>query len=576
MYKKPAPIFLLFILFSLACGKRENAPLLNELLSTQSMGDTCATAAIARFDSLAPLFEEESEYMRNKYALLGVRLRDKAYITHTSDSLICELYSYFMKNGTTIDKQEVCYYMGRVYRDMRDSPRAVRYLLEAVSIAENNTDIDSAIWESSCLQLTSLYRKQINYQESLKMSLKALEIAKKRNKRTVIVNYASVSNCYYYLDDSINAIKYNRITIGEILKTGTLREYAKVLASCLLDLTAFGCKAEADYCYSFLQSIPEDSLPNNYLIACADYLAKFVSPDSAAPLYHRLYETTEYVADRYNASRDLMIYYAAKGEYELATEYALLFNRANNEWRSEMNIEHTRNSMNEFQYHRNREEDAAILLQASQTRFWWVVSVLLFIVVLLFISLLFYRRHSLMLKIITAKNGAIKSAREHIKQYEKELTESNEIIVTKEKELENNKQRIIVLNEELEEADDTIKKLLMQNESLTKLTLMKNFESGVANAPEIIAKYKKAATGKISLSDDDWSELLAAVDTLYPGFTKEIQERLKDVKLPILRICYLLKIGMTNPQIVNITGYPSQTVWYRVRRIEEAFGGTLR
>ncbi|MBO7279670.1 MAG: winged helix-turn-helix domain-containing protein [Bacteroidaceae bacterium] len=35
----------------------------------------------------------------------------------------------------------------------------------------------------------------------------------------------------------------------------------------------------------------------------------------------------------------------------------------------------------------------------------------------------------------------------------------------------------------------------------------------------------------------------------------------------MLRVCYLVKIGLSNPEIANITGYPPQTVWDRVKKV---------
>ena len=62
---------------------------------------------------------------------------------------------------------------------------------------------------------------------------------------------------------------------------------------------------------------------------------------------------------------------------------------------------------------------------------------------------------------------------------------------------------------------------------------------------------------------------------MYPDFKDKVQERIKRLSEPTLRTCYLLKIGMTNPQIENLMDVPHQTVWYRVRKIEDAMGDCL-
>ena len=122
--------FLLFSsLFFASCSKQENVLLLKQLDDIKAIGDTLPLVALQRLDSIKPLFDNETEYLCNKLALLEIRLQDKAYITHTTDKPIKEICSFFEENGTDIEKQEAYYYMGSVYRDLNDYPNAVIYWL---------------------------------------------------------------------------------------------------------------------------------------------------------------------------------------------------------------------------------------------------------------------------------------------------------------------------------------------------------------------------------------------------------------------------------------------------------------
>lgn len=544
---------------------------MNRLISVQNEGDTCPYNALERYDSLGAIFEHENEYLRSKYALLGVRLRDKAFITHTNDSVINLLYDYFINDGNSCEKQEVCYYMGSVYRDLHDTPRAVKYFLEAIQVAETETNIDSAILVASYSQLSNIYIKIFNYDEALIASIKALHIAESAGIETER-DFANVASCYSKLNDIEGSIRYSKIILKRIIKKNDIKNNADIIAKRLADFAKFGYKAEADYCYALLQHLPEDARPKNYLINLAVYCKNCVSPDSAAAVFHRIQESDKSIAQQYNSTQFLMKYYASLGNYEEATRFALLFSDANRNLLKDMNVEQTLNARNEFQYIRDRDKEAAMMEQIGRTRLIWAVSII--VMILLLMSLLFfhYHRQRRLLKIIMERNNAVDNARGLIQKYEEELEQSHNIIETKEKELVTKYSMIETLDVELKNAEDSIKRLMVQNETLTKFALMKKFSAGTEDAAEIIAKYKRAADGKCTLSEDDWSELIAAVDCVYPNFTFEINERLKDIKLHNLRICYLLKIGMTNPQIVNITGNPPQTVWYRVKRIKEALG----
>ena len=115
-------------------------------------------------------------------------------------------------------------------------------------------------------------------------------------------------------------------------------------------------------------------------------------------------------------------------------------------------------------------------------------------------------------------------------------------------------------------AEEDFKLLVAQNRELTKLMLMNDI---AGEGSDIIEKVKKTSKGKYRLNDEEWKELLGAIDKLYPEFTYEVQSKFKRISEPMLRVCYLMKIGMSAPQIVNLTDYPRQTVWVRIKKIEQ-------
>ena len=128
--------FLFFCSASLfvCCGNRNINDRLAELDAIKELGDSCPTEALRRLAVIGTGINEEPEYIRNKYALLNIRLCDKAFITHTTDSVIKRVCSYFEENGSNRELQEAYYYMGSVYRDMNDSPQAITFFLKAVDI----------------------------------------------------------------------------------------------------------------------------------------------------------------------------------------------------------------------------------------------------------------------------------------------------------------------------------------------------------------------------------------------------------------------------------------------------------
>lgn len=87
-----------------------------------------AVAALKTLDA-ATLSDDD----RHFYDLLTVKAADKAYIRHTSDSLILSTIEYYRDNDTDL-LPEALYYGGRVNSDLGDYPAALSYFQDALDI----------------------------------------------------------------------------------------------------------------------------------------------------------------------------------------------------------------------------------------------------------------------------------------------------------------------------------------------------------------------------------------------------------------------------------------------------------
>ena len=105
---------------------------LEDIETIKTVGDENPEKALVMLDSLEIEIRDKSDYVKNKYDLLRIRLNDKAYNLPTSDLMIKKLMSYFEDKGSLNEKQEVFYYAGSVYRDLQDTPRALEYFLKSL------------------------------------------------------------------------------------------------------------------------------------------------------------------------------------------------------------------------------------------------------------------------------------------------------------------------------------------------------------------------------------------------------------------------------------------------------------
>lgn len=112
-----------------ACGSHTTDPRLADIASI--VADK-PHDALQQLDSIKPA--ELTEADRHYFDLLSIKARDKAYIDHTSDSLILDVIDYYTSHpgDHNLLYAEALYYGGRVYSDLGDYPTSLRYFQSAL------------------------------------------------------------------------------------------------------------------------------------------------------------------------------------------------------------------------------------------------------------------------------------------------------------------------------------------------------------------------------------------------------------------------------------------------------------
>lgn len=122
-------VFLIFVLVLFAsCSQRED----ETLLRIEREIAVAPEKALAQLQEIST--EGMNEYNRQLLALLRIKAADKAYITHTSDSVIVGLIDYFADHQVALRYPEALYYGGRVYDDLGDYPRAIQYFQSSLEL----------------------------------------------------------------------------------------------------------------------------------------------------------------------------------------------------------------------------------------------------------------------------------------------------------------------------------------------------------------------------------------------------------------------------------------------------------
>ena len=160
----------------MACNGDETA-VFDALAKIEAQGDTAATVALQRLEQMKQTVDEQQdEHLTNNYKLLGIRLRDKAYITHTSSDEAMGVVEYFEKNGSQEEKLEAYYYLASVCRDLKDYPQAMDYFRRVAcsdTVEANRKTL--RLIQNACSQLSLIYKLVMLPEEALEMAKKGLE-----------------------------------------------------------------------------------------------------------------------------------------------------------------------------------------------------------------------------------------------------------------------------------------------------------------------------------------------------------------------------------------------------------------
>ncbi len=156
---------ILVLLLAVGCHRADD-----RLVGLDAISDSAPQAVL---DSLACIDRATlTEADRHYYDFLSVKAADKAYITHSSDSLILSVVDYASNHQSHGYYPEALYYCGRVYSDLGDYPTALTYFHQALDqlpeVAANRKLRGNIISQTGRLLNTlRLYNQAITYLENV-------------------------------------------------------------------------------------------------------------------------------------------------------------------------------------------------------------------------------------------------------------------------------------------------------------------------------------------------------------------------------------------------------------------------
>lgn len=586
----------LLLLASLAgCTNYGSHGELKKMEEIKHLGDSNPRMALSSYDSLKKDIMKAPTYVRNKYALLGVRLRDKADIMYTSDYCIIPLIPYFEKNGTNRERQEVYYYAGSVYRDLQDTPRSLEYFLKSASCAENGK-VDSVMLRNCYSQLYIQYMRTQDFKNALHAGEKECEIAKSIGQ----LDDLSLNHQFNAYMQMTNYKKLSPLAY-EILKNECELPASQRDAGALTDLLYAFCavndKQNADRCYAMISSLKRNYIKKSTMDFYLGRYFELVGPTDSCIFYYQRALKQGSLTCQYDASQRLFFLYDRLGNMEQAYEYASKHVDISRELDLGKRQEMAATVNNQHQYYRNKGEEERIKKENEKKNTWlWGLSLgALALISLIYASYIHknFQFKKRLQKISDTLGGSTGDRKKKKKETQmlKQIQKDAETVKKRQEEMERELEKAqsdARLQKELREkqarekerlekdmeqtrknAEETLQeaqKLIEHNTNLLRMTRLTELTKSEKDIAETI---RKASLGKQTLTAKQWDELYSFIDQQCPEFASHLSANFGTLGEIQARTCYLLKLGLTTTEICNLMeGCSRSTIWRWKKRLK--------
>lgn len=538
------PILLLMCIC--ACT---NKPYPQSLRVADSLIHNNPDSAVILLEELKRSMAFEPQATQMYYQLLTIKAKDKAYITHTSDSLIKTVVKYYEERKDRERLPETYYYAGRVYRDLGDAPQALEYLQKAIESTKDCTDyrLISRIYS----QTGTLYLYQDTYDQALEVFRKAYQYClSDKDSIGMVYSLRDIGRTFTTLNCADSALYYYK---------GALNYAEQIHNNHLVGVV----QAELSGLYIQLEMYPEAftaiQCSNKYIkghniapfyAILADYYYYTNQLDSAT-FYYTQTASFDDLYQKQGSYKGLGNIARKKGQYKEAMEYFDKYLICTDSIKDITNTETIRKMQSLYNYQLKEKENSRLQHQAANYKLWNILLVFsLLSLVFLFIAYHQFRKKKEQQQLVK---------QERIKQTQKErYAQSNTY-------LEKNKEQIKEVELSLHKAEiekDQLRQDLLKaqksliektNEQITATQRVQKQSELALKHSDIYKKFHFAVQGSDEkIGNDDWKELMCAVDEAYNQFTTRLLE-LYPMKTIEIQVCVLIKIGLSPAQIAFIT-----------------------
>lgn len=507
-----------------------------------------ADSAIALLEQLKDSIASESEATQNYYRLLWIKANDKAYIHHTSDSLIRLVLDYYENKADKKQLPEVYYYAGRVYSDLGDAPQALDYFQKAAERLKgsNNYQLLKVVHS----QMGELLLFQGVYEEAMKEFKNAYHYNSNiHNNRGMIINLCNIGTTFTGLGNADSALFYYQRAYEQAEKIGdnSLMDKAQSnLSSLYIQLKQYDLAMDLLRTSNSPKKISRRM--GRYFLAAKLYHG-MDKLDSATYYYKKLTNYDD-IYGQQAAHLGLAEIAQKRGESQEALKHIHQYNECTDSIQKITDSESIRKMQSYYNYQLREKENNRLRLNNARQEQKYLYS-LITIVLLTSFSIIYFlcsREKKTQLKVQLDKLEQVKE-----EQYRKSTVYIQENL-QKIKELEDELQISKNDKDYLHQLYVAQKEQILRMNSKIEADQKEQSLAEIAfHQSEIYNKFHDAANGTGTLTSQDWEILRIKVDRCYKDFTARLRA-LHPISDMEMKISLLLKIGISVTGISLLTG----------------------
>ena len=562
-------LILLFII-QLCFWACDNKPYSHLMSMADSLTNTNPDSAVIYLNKLKDHIETAPRSVQMYYQLLCIKANDRAYIPHSSDSIILPILNYY-KQTDDLHLPETYYYAGRIYRDLGDAPQALDYFnntLDALPSSSDSYSLKSKVYS----QIGTLFLYQDIYDEALKMFKEAFHydllledsVGMSYDLRDMATSYRCLnqidSAIYYYGKANDLALALHQQRFVSMIQSQ--------MAGLYIQLKKY------DLAKQFLQSslsYQHKADKSGIFSVAAKYYHQLGTKDSAVYYYTQLLDFGTIYAKQ--AAHWGLAELAIDNNHEQdVIPHLRAYMQCVDSIRKITDREAIRQMRSVYNYKLREKEIAHLKSKNEQTKLI-IISLLSLCAILASITFAYIQYFKLKQLQLTIRLKKIKRLKDKLYSRSVQFIEENKRKIEELEIMERKFLEVDQINTTLKEQLNAQKELIIYTNKQIKLDLNRREQSqAVLFKSEIYLHIQRQLKindrSKRMLSDEDWKELEKLVNSTYNGFKENLYD-IYNLSLFEYRVCLLIKINIQPIDIGKLTEHSKESISSTRRRLYE-------